>query len=50
MHSLNGNNIPYALNDDDHELDENDSDDVFDDDNDGIDDCRRSKSISRLEG
>ena len=46
MHALNGNHIPYALNDDDDELDENDNDDVFDDDNDGIDDCRGRKSIS----
>ena len=32
MHALNGKHIPYALNDDNDELDENDSDDVFDDD------------------
>ena len=38
MHALNGKHIPYALNDDDDELDVNDSDDVFDDDNDGNDD------------
>ena len=34
MHALNGKNIPYALNDDDDELDDNNSDDVFNDDDD----------------
>ena len=35
MHTLNGKHIPYALNDDDDELDDNDSDDVFYNDDDG---------------
>ena len=31
MHALNGKHIPYALNDDNDELDDNDSDNIFDD-------------------
>ena len=38
MYALNGNHIPYALNDGDNELDENDNDDVFNDDDDVNDD------------
>ena len=37
MHALNGKHIPYALYDDDDELDANDSDDVFNEDDDGND-------------
>ena len=35
MNALSGRHIPYALNDNDNELDDNDSDDAFDDDEDG---------------
>ena len=35
MHTLNGKHIPYALNNDDGEIDDNDSDDVCYSDDDG---------------